>query len=61
MSAVVNSREDVFRSFSPLGSATAKVATAQPCLPDGDAIPNSPQSVALNMTIEYVLVIFHAR
>lgn len=29
-SAVVNSRQDVFRRFSPLGSAPEKVATAQP-------------------------------
>lgn len=26
-SAIVNSRQDVFRSFSPLGSAPEKVAT----------------------------------
>lgn len=59
-SAIVNSRQDVLSSFRPLGSAPEKVATAQPCRLIGDAIPNSPRSVAFNMTVESVLVIFHA-
>lgn len=59
-SAIVNSRQDVFRSCSPLGRASEKVAAAQTCRPVDDAIPNSPRSVAFNMTVESVLVIFDA-
>ncbi|MES0190136.1 hypothetical protein [Mesorhizobium sp. LSJC264A00] len=58
-SAFINPSQDALRSFGSLSRAPDKVTTTQSGGPIGEAVPNTPRSLGINVAVKSVLVFFH--